>query len=83
MVNEAKWVKEYSWKQSLNKLFDKGNLHGDETTFTGLFDPQNYDNNVKAINKLYEEYVLNVGEFDEKIFLGKFFRTTIKRKINF
>lgn len=70
---DAKWVKEYSWKPALAKLFNKGILTGDENNFTGLFDPHNFDNNFKAINKRYEEHVLNIGEFDEKIFLGMFF----------
>lgn len=73
VVKEAKWVKEYSWKEAVTKLFDQKILQGNETNFMGLFDSQNFDNNVKAVNKVYEEYVLNVGEFDEKIFLGELF----------
>lgn len=53
----------------MNNLFDKKILYGDP--FAGLFDPANFDTNMKAVNKVYEEHVLNVGEFDEKIFLGK------------
>lgn len=71
VVRDAKWVKEYSWKPALNRLFVTGKLHGDDSNFSGLFDASNFDENVKAINKIYEEHVLNVGEFDEKIFLGK------------
>lgn len=34
-------------------------------------DVVNFDFNYKAINKRYEQYVLSVGEFDERIFLSK------------
>lgn len=46
-------------------------LKGDPKTFGGLLDQNSFDLNMKAINKLYEEYVLSVGDFDERIFLGK------------
>lgn len=36
-----------------------------------LLDVVNFDFNYKAINKRYEQYVLSVGEFDERIFLCK------------
>lgn len=73
LAKDAKWVKEYSWKEAANLLFEKGILHGDHRNFTGLFDTSNYENNVRAVNKCYEEHVLNIGEFDEKIFLSKLF----------
>lgn len=69
---DAKWVKEYSWKAAITNLFENEILHGDVADFTGLFEATNFDNNMKSVNKAYQEHVLNVGEFDEKIFLGKF-----------
>lgn len=45
-------------------------LKGD-TDLNLLLDAGNFDFNYKAINKRYEQYVLSVGEFDERIFLCK------------
>lgn len=47
-------------------------LKGNSEDLTGLLDVGNFDVNVKSLNNLYETYVLSVGEFDERIFLGKF-----------
>lgn len=47
-------------------------LKGDEILFTGLLDLSNFDFNLKSLNKVYETFVLSVGEFDERIFLGMF-----------
>ena len=37
---------------------------------TGLLEPGNFEHNVKSIRKEYEAYVLSVGEYDERVFLG-------------
>uniref|UniRef100_A0A1B6EEJ0 Retinoblastoma-like protein 1 n=2 Tax=Clastoptera arizonana TaxID=38151 RepID=A0A1B6EEJ0_9HEMI len=68
---EAKGIKEYCFKNHLKKLFDKKILRGDPDDFSGLIDICNFEANVRSINKSYEEYVLSVGEFDERIFLEK------------
>lgn len=67
---EAKGIKEYCWKNHIKKLFEKKVLRGDVNNFSGLIDISTFDQNIKAINKAYEEYVLSVGDFDERIFLG-------------
>lgn len=46
-------------------------MRGDVNNFSGLLEISSFDQNIKAINKAYEEYVLSVGDFDERIFLGK------------
>uniref|UniRef100_A0A8C3LK73 RB transcriptional corepressor like 2 n=1 Tax=Chrysolophus pictus TaxID=9089 RepID=A0A8C3LK73_CHRPC len=55
LVLEAKGIKEHFWKPYIRKLFDKKQVK----------------KALKAINKAYEEYVLSVGNLDERIFLGE------------
>uniref|UniRef100_A0A8B9U3N8 RB transcriptional corepressor like 1 n=1 Tax=Anas zonorhyncha TaxID=75864 RepID=A0A8B9U3N8_9AVES len=57
LLVEAKGIKEHYFKPYISKLFDR-KVH--LTTFK----------DVKALNKEYEEYVLTVGDFDERVFLG-------------
>ncbi|XP_067002390.2 retinoblastoma-like protein 1 [Anabrus simplex] len=68
---EAKGIKEYCWKSHIRKLFDKKILRGDAATLSGILEPSYFDANCKAINRTYEEYVLSVGDFDERIFLAE------------
>lgn len=70
---EAKVIKEYSLKNHINKLFNDKVLRGDQSNFSGILEPLNFDGNNKALNKIYEQHVLSVGDFDERIFLGKIF----------
>ncbi|NWQ73816.1 RBL2 protein, partial [Columbina picui] len=70
-VLEAKGIKEHFWKPYIRKLFDKKLLKGKDENLTGFLDPGNFGDSFKAINKAYEEYVLSVGNLDERIFLGE------------
>ncbi|KAL0106590.1 hypothetical protein PUN28_016348 [Cardiocondyla obscurior] len=67
---EAKAIKEYCVKNYINKLFDEKILRGDQLNFSGMLDALNFDSNHKAINRSYEQRMLSVGDFDERIFLG-------------
>ncbi|XP_051835806.1 retinoblastoma-like protein 2 isoform X1 [Antechinus flavipes] len=71
LVLEAKGIKEHFWKPYIRKLFEKKLLKGREENLTGFLDPGNFGDSIKAINKAYEEYVLSVGNLDERIFLGE------------
>uniref|UniRef100_A0A663MDS9 RB transcriptional corepressor like 2 n=1 Tax=Athene cunicularia TaxID=194338 RepID=A0A663MDS9_ATHCN len=61
LVLEAKGIKEHFWKPYIRKLFDK----------KGFYICLSFFCCSKAINKAYEEYVLSVGNLDERIFLGE------------
>ncbi|NXR72550.1 RBL1 protein, partial [Pycnonotus jocosus] len=65
LLVEAKGIKEHYFKPYIAKLFDRKILKGD-----CLLDLFNFTENSKALNKEYEEYVLTVGDFDERVFLG-------------
>ncbi|XP_063311817.1 retinoblastoma-like protein 1 isoform X1 [Pelobates fuscus] len=61
---EAKGIKEHYFKPYIAKLYDRMILKGD-----CLLDLSAFTDNSKALNKEYEEYVLTVGDFDERVFL--------------
>jgi retinoblastoma-like protein 1 len=46
-------------------------LKGDSDSLTGLLEPVNFEFNAKSIRKEYESYVLSIGEYDERVFLGE------------
>uniref|UniRef100_A0A8C6YGS8 Retinoblastoma-like protein 2 n=1 Tax=Naja naja TaxID=35670 RepID=A0A8C6YGS8_NAJNA len=71
LVLEAKGIKEHFWKPYVKKLFEKKILKGKEENLTGFLDPGNFAESFKAIKKAYEEYILSVGNLDERIFLGE------------
>ncbi|XP_056129896.1 retinoblastoma-like protein 1 [Lampris incognitus] len=70
LVVEAKGIKQHYFRPYIQRLFQKQILKGNKELLTELLDPQNFIDNNKAINKEYEEYVLTVGDFDERVFLG-------------
>lgn len=83
---EAKVIKEHWWKPHIKKLFDKKILKGKPDTLSAVLEVGNFDANKKSINEAYEDYplnyssksmnneyeayVLSVGDFDERVFLG-------------
>uniref|UniRef100_A0A8C6LQV6 RB transcriptional corepressor like 1 n=1 Tax=Nothobranchius furzeri TaxID=105023 RepID=A0A8C6LQV6_NOTFU len=70
LVVEAKGIKQHYFKPFVQKLFQKQILKGNKDLLTEMLDPQNFIDNNKALNREYEEYVLTVGDFDERVFLG-------------
>lgn len=66
-------MKRYLFRDALRKLVDTAKLQHDktqtETPFMGLLGEEAFDQNFRNINKHYDEYVLNNGQIDEKLFL--------------
>ncbi|XP_054002428.1 retinoblastoma-like protein 1 isoform X1 [Hylaeus anthracinus] len=77
---EAKVIKEYYLKNHINQLFKERVLRGDQSNFSGILEALNFDGNNKAINKVYEQHVLSVGDFDERIFLAEWKRVRLNAK---
>jgi retinoblastoma-like protein 1 len=46
-------------------------LKGNVSDLSGILEQGRFDHNYKTVNRIYEEYVLSEGDFDERIFLGK------------
>ncbi|XP_018323439.1 retinoblastoma-like protein 1 isoform X2 [Agrilus planipennis] len=80
IATQAKYDREYSWKKHIRQMFEKGILHGNAETFTGLFDPQNFDANLKNVTRAYETLLLNKGDFDERIFLADYRRRLLLKE---
>ncbi|XP_076278998.1 retinoblastoma-like protein 1 isoform X1 [Lasioglossum baleicum] len=74
---EAKVIKEYHLKNHIKKLFEEKVLRGDPTSFSGILEALYFDGNNKAINRVYEQHVLSVGDFDERIFLADWRRVRL------
>ncbi|CAB3228947.1 unnamed protein product [Arctia plantaginis] len=71
LLVDASATKEYSWKPVIKSFFEKSLLKGDMENLSGVLDIGYFDSNLKSLNNQYETYVLSVGEFDERIFLGE------------
>eukprot|EP00057_Strongylocentrotus_purpuratus_P006729 XP_011661203.1 PREDICTED: retinoblastoma-like protein 1 [Strongylocentrotus purpuratus] len=71
LVLEAKSINEHYWKPHIQKLIDDEDLEGNLEKLSNILDTNNFESNNKSICKNYEEYVLTIGDFDERIFLDK------------
>ena len=67
---EVKYIREHWFRKRIKELFDAKVLKGDNDSLTGLLELGNFEYNVKSIRKEYEAYVLSIGEYDERVFLG-------------
>ncbi|XP_053950932.1 retinoblastoma family protein isoform X1 [Anastrepha ludens] len=70
LPNDARDMKANHCKAIFTKFFQTKTLHGNENTFLEVISNGNFERNVKSLNSAYEQYVLSVGEFDERILLS-------------
>ncbi|XP_055384271.1 retinoblastoma family protein-like [Condylostylus longicornis] len=67
---EAKDIKMYSFKTIIEKFLKNKILQGTDKNFLDILTMQNFEYNYKSINNSYEQYVLSIGEIDERILLN-------------
>lgn len=60
-------VKNSRWEKVIRKFFDEKILQGNSRS---IFSVDNFDFNYKKLNDLYETFIRNYGQFDERIFLN-------------
>lgn len=70
-LTDAKYVKRYTFANSIDKVFLKAPLSGDVRTFCGLIFTHVFEGNSRNLARLYEEQLAKSGLFDERIFLGE------------
>ncbi|XP_065086477.1 retinoblastoma-like protein 1 isoform X2 [Ochlerotatus camptorhynchus] len=58
-----------SWQNAINGFFRTGVLRGNAETFMELITVPNFEDNLKALDSLYNTFILSCGEFDEGIAL--------------
>ncbi|XP_001991027.2 retinoblastoma family protein isoform X2 [Drosophila grimshawi] len=67
MTDEAKTMKATVFSNIMHSFFQANTIFGKEETLLGLVANKNFERNLRSLNVSYEQYVLSVGEFDERI----------------
>ncbi|XP_017869842.1 PREDICTED: retinoblastoma family protein [Drosophila arizonae] len=67
MTDEAKDMKATVFRNIMDSFFQTNTVVGNKETLLGLISNKNFERNFKSLNISYEQYVLSVGEFDERI----------------
>ena len=71
IISEVKSIREHWWKPHIKKFFSNKILRGDQDRLSCILDSQFFETNAKNVKKDYESYVLSIGEYDERVFLGE------------
>ncbi|EDW75106.1 uncharacterized protein Dwil_GK19998 [Drosophila willistoni] len=67
MSVEAKAMKETLFPKIIASFFQAKTIYGNKDTMLGLLARENCERNLRSLNISYEQYVLSVGELDERI----------------
>ncbi|KAH8273450.1 hypothetical protein KR018_001581, partial [Drosophila ironensis] len=70
MAAEAKAMKATTFREIIASFFQTSTIYGNKDTLLGLLTVENFERNLKSFNFSYEQYVLSVGELDERILSG-------------
>jgi hypothetical protein len=66
-VEEVMKVKNTRWDSVIRRFFNEKRFQGNPKSMISV---ENYEVNFKKINDNYESYILNCGQFDERVFLS-------------
>lgn len=69
---DATFAKTYCLRPQIAALMRSGTLQGVGRSPETILLPQHFERNMHSLNEAYTEYVMSAGDFDERIFLGKF-----------
>lgn len=67
---EAAFAKTYCLRPQVAALLRSGTLHGVKHSPETLLLPQHFETNLRGLDKAYADYVISVGDFDERVFLS-------------
>ncbi|KAH8419829.1 hypothetical protein KR009_003086 [Drosophila setifemur] len=67
MTDEARAMKATTFREIMASFFQASTVYGNKDSMLGLLTKENFERNLKSLNVSYEQYVLSVGEFDERI----------------
>ncbi|KAH8325365.1 hypothetical protein KR067_003087 [Drosophila pandora] len=67
MTEEARAMKATTFREIMSSFMQTSTIYGQRDTMLGLLANENFERNLKSLNISYEQYVLSVGEFDERI----------------
>ena len=71
ILTEVKSIREHWLKPYIRTNMERNLLRGwEDGSLLGVLDQGFFDTNCKALRKDYETYVLSIGEYDERVFLG-------------
>ena len=71
IINEVRTIREHYFRKGVQNCFESKSLAGDDTSSYGILESSVFDLNCKNVRKDYEIFVLSIGEYDERVFLGE------------
>ena len=71
IINEVRTIREHYFRKGVKNCFENKSLSGDDTSSYGVLESSVFDLNCKNVRKDYEIFVLSIGEYDERVFLGE------------
>ena len=70
ILTEAAGIKEHWWRPCIKRMIETKQLKcRSQSGLLGFFDAANFEYNFKNVNRDYDRFVLNCGDFDERVFL--------------